>query len=150
MIFLKTEDELRKATSTLAGVNQREPPSEPHHHEPAATHLGWLRERPAGFLLAGRAWGRPPANRSHAMRALTIADAAKRLGVSLSHVRALIRQGELPAVHVGAASAKRRTLRILPDDWQAFIARRQPTAAEREEAPLPPAFRRKLQRAGIL
>lgn len=84
------------------------------------------------------------------MHALTIAEAASRLGVSTSHVRALIRQGELPAVHVGTAAAQRRTLRILPDDWQAFVARRQPTATPREESPLPPAFRRKLQRAGIL
>lgn len=85
------------------------------------------------------------------MRALSIAEAAERLGVSSSHVRALVREGELPAVHIGAASAKRRTLRIMADDWQEFIARRQPTpAAPREEPSLPPAFRRKLEQAGIL
>lgn len=84
------------------------------------------------------------------MQALTIAEAASRLGVSPSHVRSLIREGELPAVHIGSGSAKRRTLRILADDWQAFLARRQPTADPREETPLPPAFRRKLELAGIL
>jgi excisionase family DNA binding protein len=81
------------------------------------------------------------------MQALTIAEAASRLGVSRWTVSSLIRSGELPAVHVGAADAQRRTLRILPDDWQAFLARRQGKPAQPRQ--VSPGLRARRERLGI-
>ena len=78
---------------------------------------------------------------------LTIADAATRLGVSRWTIAELIRSGDLPAIHVGAANAKRRTLRILPEAIEQFIAARQgkPQAPRR----VSPGLRTRRERLGI-
>lgn len=49
-------------------------------------------------------------------RLLTLADVADFLAVSLSTVRRLVRDGNLPAVRVG-----QRSIRVRPEDLEAYL-----------------------------
>ena len=79
---------------------------------------------------------------------LTIADAAARLGVSRWHISSLIRSGDLAAVNVAATGAKRPTIRIMPEAFEAFIAAR--TGRHKQERRVSPGLRSRRERAGIL
>lgn len=48
---------------------------------------------------------------------LTLKQAAQALRVSLTHVRGLVRRGELPALRIG-----KRVLRIAPHDMREYLA----------------------------
>ncbi len=59
------------------------------------------------------------------MGLLTVAEVAKRLGISAYTVREMIARRELPAIHVGRPAAKRRTLRVISDDVDCFLRSRK-------------------------
>lgn len=62
------------------------------------------------------------------VKALTITEAAERLGCEADHVRHLIATGQLPASDI-AAKRSRRMWRIQPADVDAFLAARRTAMA---------------------
>jgi len=80
---------------------------------------------------------------------MTINQAATRLGTSPTHIRRLVRTGDLRAVDVSRKNAKRRTLRILPEAFDQFIESRS-NRQQTEPKALPPGLRAKMERAGLL
>lgn len=84
------------------------------------------------------------------MDSMTINQAASRLGTSPTHIRRLVRTGDLEAVDVSRNGANRRTLRILPEAFEEFIQSRQHCAKEEEPERISPGMRSRLERAGLL
>ena len=81
---------------------------------------------------------------------MTINQTATRLGTSPTHIRRLVRTGDLQAVDVSRKNAKRRALRILPEAFDQFIESRSDRGQTEQPKALPPGLRAKMERAGLL
>jgi len=77
---------------------------------------------------------------------LTINEVAEQLNATPKHVWRLVHSGALPGVDVGRPGARRRTIRIRPEDVKRFVENRtEKQAREEEEVKLPPSIRHRLQ-----